>query len=63
MKQGEEYIYMYIYNLKEGDNLENIGLGGDNIKTVRKGISCKDADLYKNRWRAFVNTAVSLQIA
>jgi hypothetical protein len=54
-------------NLKKGDSMEDIGLGGDNIKTVHKEISLKDVDwIYmaqgRNMWRAFLNTIMSLQI-
>jgi hypothetical protein len=48
--------------------MEDIVLGGNNIKNVYKEISRKDVDwIYMaqgtNRWRAFLNTIMSLQIA
>jgi hypothetical protein len=55
-------------NLNERDSMEDIGLGGDNIKNLRKEISRKDVDwIYMaqgtNRWRDFFNTVRNLQIA
>jgi hypothetical protein len=32
-------VGFWLDNLNEGDSMEDIGLGGDNIKTVRKEIS------------------------
>jgi transcription antitermination factor NusA-like protein len=57
---------LWLDNLNKGDSLEDIGLGGDNIKTVRKEISGKDVDwIYmakgRNKRQAFVKRVMSLQ--
>jgi glycogen debranching enzyme len=56
-------VEFWLDNLKEGDSMEDIVLGGDNIKNVRKEISRKDY-IYMaqgtKRWRAFFNILMSL---
>jgi hypothetical protein len=52
-------IGFWLDNLNEGDSMEDIVLGGDNIKNVRKEISRNDVVwIYMvqgtNRWRAFL---------
>jgi hypothetical protein len=64
----ETDIEFWLDNLNERDGMGDIGLGGNNIKSVREEISWKDVDwIYMaqcmNRWWAFVNTVMSPQIA
>jgi hypothetical protein len=52
----EKHVEFWCRNLKEGDNLEDLGLEGDIIKMVIKEI--RQAVCTDLIWRTFVNTVM-----